>query len=116
MSEDTKDSRIHAWKVKDLSRHGIQPSDIAKYLDISKEQLINEYSDILNTAAIDATVEIAHKLYEMAIEGNVQSAIQWLKTIGRWDEIGKLKEEPSKEESFDSININVIPNKNAEKA
>lgn len=106
-----KDSRRFSFKVKELSSFGIQTVDIAKYLGISKEELVQDYSDILNTAATDRTVEVAHKLYELAMEGNVQSAIYWLKSIGKWDEIAKSKEEVTKDDALEAIRIEIIPNK-----
>ena len=103
--------RKYAYDVKRLAEVGISSNDIAKYIGISKEELALDYSDILNTAAINKTVEVANHLYMMAMEGNVQSAIYWLKTIGKWEEIPKAKEEMSKEDSFESIKVEIIPNK-----
>ncbi len=103
--------RRYAYDVKRLAEVGISTIDIAKYLNLSKEELSSEYSDILNTAAINKTVEVANHLYMMAMEGNVQSAIYWLKSIGKWDEISKVKEEMSKEDSFDTITVEILPKK-----
>ncbi len=106
--------RKFAYDVRRLAEVGIQASDIAKYVGISKDELVLDYSDILNTAAVNKTVEVANHLYMMAMDGNVQSAIYWLKTLGKWEEIPKAKEEVSKEESFEAIKIEIIPNKGKE--
>jgi hypothetical protein len=75
---------------------------------VSKESLVLEYSDILNTAAIDKTIEVAHNLYLLAIEGNVSASTFWLKHVGKWEEIAKAKEEISKEDKFDAITLTLL--------
>lgn len=105
---DTKDTRPHSFKVKDLASNGIQSQDIAKYLGITKDQLVNEYADILNVAAIDRTCEVAHNLYLMALDGNVQATIYWLRCVGKWEEMSKAKEEFIKDDTFSEIKINLV--------
>jgi hypothetical protein len=102
-------SRIRT--VKDLAEAGISANDIAKYFGVTKDALMAEHSETINTAAINRTVEVANHLYMMAMDGNVQSAIYWLKCLGKWDELPKAKEELSIDDSFEAITVEIIPNK-----
>lgn len=105
----TEDTRKHVLEVKRLASSGILLNDIAKYLQISKDELLTDYSDILNTAAVDKTMLVASALFDLAtVDGNLQAQIFWLKNIGKWEKLSEQEEETiQKTEILTDINIKV---------
>lgn len=103
----SEDIREYALEVRRLVGSGVLKQDIAKYLDISLDELNRDYSDILNRAAIDKTVEVANALYTLAVDGNLQACIFWLKNVGKWEELAEQKDDIQKNEVLTDINVSI---------
>jgi len=101
-------SRKYALDVKRLAECGILTDDISRYLAISKEELLRDYSDIITKSYIDRTVEVANVVYKLAIqEEHFQAAVFWLKNIGKWEQFETQVQEIEKSEILTDININI---------
>lgn len=79
-------------QVLAYSSVGMRFVDIAKKLSISDETLAKFYGDECHSGKLDACVNVARSLYELAVGGNVTAAIFWLKTQGRWRETSEETE------------------------
>lgn len=102
------DSRLYAMEVRRLKGAGITNTAICKYLNISKDVLISEYSDILNRAAIDKNVLVANELFDQACAGNMAAIQFWLKNIGKWEKLqDEIDEIDTKQELITDINITI---------
>ncbi len=104
-----EEPREYARKVKALVRSGTQAVDICKYLGITSEQLFIDYSDIMHTALIDRNIEVAQKVYDIAMEGNLTACQFWLKNLGKWEEYSKTIPEIRKDDVFEAIKIQILP-------
>jgi len=100
-----EESRKYAHEVRQMVTTGILVNDIAKYLDIPKDELLLEYSDIINKGAVDYTVQVAKALYELAMGGNLQACIYWLKTVGKWEQLAEQVDEVRPTDILTDINI-----------
>lgn len=65
---------------------GVKHEDIAKYLGITKPTLYRHYREELDTGAIKANSAVARTLYRIAMDGNPQACMFWLKTRAGWRE------------------------------
>ncbi len=95
--------------VKYLASCGIPANDIAAYVKMEYGEFMSLYGDLAITASIDSTAKIASNLYEMALAGNVQASIYWLKSVGKWDEMAKTQPQGS-DTNFSSINVTIGKN------
>lgn len=74
-------------KVRTLSACGIEPDDIAKYMDISENALQKYYGKDIFKARVEANVKVGKTLFEMATFGGWPAAtIFWSKTRGSFRE------------------------------
>ncbi len=70
--------------VSELAGVGIRQDEIARIIGIDSRTLRKHYNDELDNAAVKKNLEVANRLYEKALEGDVASMIFWLKTRARW--------------------------------
>lgn len=75
-----------ARRIKSYAAVGVPAADIAKTCSMSETTLRKLYGEELATAAIDATAQVAGKLFQQCMDGNVTAQIFWMKTRGRWSE------------------------------
>lgn len=104
----SEDSRKYIFEVKRLAGSGVTNTDIAKYLQITKEELLIEYSDVIAKAVLDKTSLVASALYDLAVGGNLQAQVFWLKNIGKWEQYAEQKDETiTKAEIITEIDIKI---------
>ncbi|GAD20948.1 hypothetical protein [Acidovorax sp. MR-S7] len=88
---EVKRSEDLARRIKSYAAVGVPASDIAKTCSMSETTLRKLYSEELETAAIDATAQVAGKLFQQCMDGNVTAQIFWMKTRGRWSEKSEVE-------------------------
>lgn len=88
---EVKRSEDLARRIKSYAAVGVPAADIAKTCSMSETTLRKLYSAELETAAIDATAQVAGKLFQQCMDGNVTAMIFWMKTRGRWSEKSEVE-------------------------
>lgn len=88
---EVKRSEDLARRIKSYAAVGVPAADIAKTCSMSETTLRKLYSEELETAAIDATAQVAGKLFQECMGGNVTAMIFWMKTRGRWSEKSEVE-------------------------
>lgn len=71
-------------KVKMFAAMGARHIDIAQVLKISDPTLRKYYGEELATAKTEANAQVAGKLFQNAMNGNVIAQIFWLKAQANW--------------------------------
>jgi hypothetical protein len=83
-SKGLKPTRTNRAKVIDLVCSGFSQEDIAVYMDLKVDTLINIYGEELKKSKMLRTSKLGRNLYLDALAGCKQSREFWLKTQGRW--------------------------------
>ena len=79
-------------QVKAMSSHGVPHRQQAPLIGCSSPKTLRKhFRDELNTGKIQANAKVAGALYQSALEGNVKAQSFWLKTVGGWQETGKVE-------------------------
>jgi len=95
-------TRTNRAKVIDLVCSGFSQEDIAVYMDLKVDTLIDIYGDELKKSKMLRTSKLGRNLYLDALAGCKQSREFWLKTQGRWS-FAKEKEEVDKTDKVISL-------------
>lgn len=83
---EVKRSEDLARRIKSYAAVGVPAADIAKTCGMSETTLRKLYGQELETASIDATAQVAGKLFQQCMDGNVTAQIFWMKTRAKWSE------------------------------
>ena len=86
-----KRSEELAKRIRGMAAVGVPADDIAKTVGFSTDTLTKLYAPEMKSAAIEATAQVAGKLYQQCMEGNTAAMIFWLKTRGRWSEKSEIE-------------------------
>lgn len=93
--------------IKRLAQAGILSTDIAKYVQLPLDELKEKYEHLIVKAHVDRSVEIAHAIYQTAIEGNMTAATLWIKNIGKWEKFQDQPEDIQKSDILTDIEIKI---------
>ena len=85
-----------------LSSNGLPHIQIARIVGCAPKTLRKHFRVELNIGKIQANAKVAGALYPLALDGNVKAQTFWLKTVGGWQETGKL--EVASEDKLIAIN------------
>lgn len=107
MSVEVKMS-VDTTKLKMMVESGITLNDMSKYFGVSVEDLVKDYNGIIHRCLVDRNIEVAHKVYELAIDGNLSACQFWLKNVGKWEDYAKSQPNVQPEKIFEAINIRVF--------
>lgn len=72
--------------VERMARVGIPQEMIASIIGVAPKTLRKHFREVLDLGATKANAEIANRLYEIGMEGNVTALIFWLKTRMAWND------------------------------
>ena len=81
--EPTDENRLC---VREMARVGIKQARIAECIGVSEKTLRKHFRYELDNASAEANTEVANKLFELAMGGNVSACIFWAKTRLGWRE------------------------------
>lgn len=82
----TPTAETRAQVVED-SKLGVPKAAVAKSLGISLPTLYKHYREEIEAGVTVANRQVAGKLYELAMSGNVSALIFWLKVRARWSTV-----------------------------
>lgn len=80
-----------AKKVKGYAAVGVPILDIAKACGMSENTLRKLYLPEIEKAGIEATAQVAGKLFQECMGGNVTAMIFWMKVRGKWSEKSEVE-------------------------
>ena len=79
-------------QVITLSSNGLPHIQIAPLIGRSSPKTLKKhFREELNIGKIQANAKVAGALYQLALEGNVKEQSFWLKTVGGWQETGRVE-------------------------
>ena len=79
-------------QVITLSSNGLPHIQIAPLIGCSSPKTLRKhFRDELDIGKIKANAKVAGALYQSALEGNVKAQTFWLKTVGGWQETGRVE-------------------------
>ena len=79
-------------QVITMSSNGVPHRQQAPLIGCSSPKTLRKhFRDELNTGKIQANAKVAGALYQSALDGNVKAQTFWLKTVGGWQETGKVE-------------------------
>ena len=79
-------------QVITLSSNGLPHIQIAPLIGCSSPKTLRKhFRDELDIGKIQANAKVAGALYQLALEGNVKAQSFWLKTVGGWQETGRVE-------------------------
>ena len=79
-------------QVITLSSNGLPHIQIAPLIGCSSPKTLRKhFREELNIGKIQANAKVAGALYQLALEGNVKAQSFWLKTVGGWQETGRVE-------------------------
>ena len=79
-------------QVKAMSSHGVPHRQQAPLIGCSSPKTLRKhFREELNIGKIQANAKVAGALYQLALEGNVKAQSFWLKTVGGWQETGRVE-------------------------
>ena len=79
-------------QVITMSSHGVPHRQQAPLIGCSSPKTLRKhFREELNTGKIQANAKVAGALYQSALKGNVKAQTFWLKTVGGWQETGKVE-------------------------
>ena len=75
-----------------MSSNGVPHRQQAPLIGCSSPKTLRKhFREELNIGKIQANAKVAGALYQSALEGNVKAQTFWLKTVGGWQETGKVE-------------------------
>lgn len=77
---------ISRSKVETLAAVGVRHEDIARIIKIDPTTLRIRYRDELDLGTAKANAQIAQRLYQRAVDGDLGAMIFWLKARAGWRE------------------------------
>ena len=79
-------------QVITMSSNGLPHIQIAPLIGCSSPKTLRKhFRDELDIGKIQANAKVAGALYQSALEGNVKAQTFWLKTVGGWQETGRVE-------------------------
>ena len=84
-TDEQREQVIALWS------NGLPHIQIAQIIGCAPKTLRKHFRDELNTGKIQANAKVAGALYQSALEGNVKAQSFWLKTVGGWQETGRVE-------------------------
>jgi hypothetical protein len=79
-------------RVIALSSNGLPHIQIAPLIGCSSPKTLRKhFRDELDIGKIQANAKVAGALYQSALKGNVKAQTFWLKTVGVWQETGRVE-------------------------
>ena len=79
-------------QVITMSSHGVPHRQQAPLIGCSSPKTLRtHFRDELNLGKIQANAKVAGALYQSALDGNVKAQTFWLKTVGGWQETGRVE-------------------------
>ena len=78
-------------QVKAMSSHRVPHRQQAPLIGCAPKTLRKHFREELNIGKIQANAKVAGALYQLALEGNVKAQSFWLKTVGGWQETGRVE-------------------------
>ena len=79
-------------QVITLSSNGLPHIQIAPLIGCSSPKTLRKhFREELNIGKIQANAKVAGALYQSALKGNVKAQTFWLKTVGGWQETGRVE-------------------------
>lgn len=79
--------------VRHFSACGVRQEEIAAYLEIQRQTLAKHYRRELDTASTERNAQIAQRLFDVAMGGNITGLIFWLKSRAGWRDNGTAEVE-----------------------
>ena len=79
-------------QVITLSSNGLPHIQIAPLIGCSSPKTLRKhFRDELDIGKIQANAKVAGALYQSALDGNVKAQTFWVKTVGGWQETGRVE-------------------------
>ena len=79
-------------QVITMSSNGLPHIQIAPLIGCSSPKTLRKhFRDELDIGKIQANAKVAGALYQSALDGNVKAQTFWLKTVGGWQETGRVE-------------------------